>query len=242
MSTADNKTTRRCLLRAGVGAVAVIAGLIAAANGRLRHDPLILRDVVTTTDRLLVVGGTLLILLGGLLAVRSIARVLRSLGGEHIGDARGASLAFVWTISGYALILVLVLQALKVDLGGLLVGGAITGVVLGIAAQQTLGNFFAGLVLLVNRPFAVGEHIVLRSGPLGGEYDGRVTDISLFYIGMVTETGPVALPNAHVLMSAIGPGAKAPEEDDAKEEGKKENEPTPTGAGGAPDHSKGVSG
>jgi len=244
MSTSDNKLTRRCLMRAAVGAVAVVAGLIAASNGRLRHDPLILRDVVTATEQLLVVGGALLILVGGLVAVRSIARALKSLGEEHIGDARGASLAFVWTISGYALILILVLQALKVDLGGLLVGGAITGVVLGIAAQQTLGNFFAGLVLLINRPFAVGEHIVLRSGALGGEYDGRVTDISLFYIGMVTETGPVALPNAHVLMSAIGPGAKAPEEADEEEEeeGKKENEPTPTGAGGAPDHSKGVSG
>ena len=242
MRTPDNKLIRRCLMRGAVGTVAVVAGLIAASNGRLRNNPLILRDVVTTTEQLLVVGGALLILLGGLLAVRSIARALRSLGEEHIGDARGASLAFVWTITGYALILLLLLQALEVDLGGLLVGGAITGVVLGIAAQQTLGNFFAGLVLLVNRPFAVGEHIVLRSGPLGGEYDGRVTDISLFYIGMVTETGPVALPNAHVLMSAIGPGAKAPEEADEEEEVKKENEPTPTGAGGAPDHSKGVSG
>jgi small-conductance mechanosensitive channel len=242
MSNRDDKLTRRCLFRAAVGAVAVVAGLIAASNGQLRDDPLILRDVVTSTERLLVIGGALAILLGGLLAVRSVARALRNLGEDHIGDARGASLAFVWTITGYALILILLLQALEVDLGGLLVGGAITGVVLGIAAQQTLGNFFAGLVLLINRPFAVGEHIVLRSGALGGEYDGRVTDISLFYIGMVTETGPVALPNAHVLMSAIGPGAKAPEEDDEEEEGKKENEPTPTGAGGAPDHSKGVSG
>ncbi len=241
MSTIDSKLTRRCLVRAALGMVAVVAGLIAASNGRLRNNPLILRDVVTTTEQLLVVGGALLIVLGGLVAVRSIARALRSLGEEHIGDARGASLAFVWTIAGYGLVLLLVLQALKVDLGGLLVGGAITGVVLGIAAQQPLGNLFAGLVLLINRPFAVGEHIVLRSGPLGGEFDGRVTDISLFYIGMVTETGPVALPNAHVLMSAIGPGAKSPEEDDA-EEGERENEPVPTGAGGAPDHSKGVSG
>lgn len=239
MSERDPRVVRRCLIRAGVGALAVVAGLIVAANGRLRNDPLILHDDVSTADRLLVAGGALLILLGGLLAVRSVARALRSLGEAHIGDARGASLAFIWTIAGYALVLLMLLQALKVDLRGLLVGGAITGVVLGIAAQQTLGNFFAGLVLLINRPFAVGEHIVLRSGPLGGEYDGRITDISLFYVGMVTETGSVALPNAHVLMAAIGPGAKAPEEDD-EEELKKENEATPTGAGGAPDHSKGA--
>ena len=43
-------------------------------------------------------------------------------------------------------------------LGALLVAGAVTAIVLGIAAQQTLGNFFAGLVLLFARPYrATGE-------------------------------------------------------------------------------------
>jgi hypothetical protein len=111
MSDHDPRLVRRCLLRAGVGALAVIVGLILAANGRLRSDPLILRDTVTATDRLLVAAGALLILLGGLLAVRSVARALRSLGEDHIGDARGASLAFVWTIAGYGLIILLLLQA-----------------------------------------------------------------------------------------------------------------------------------
>jgi small conductance mechanosensitive channel len=82
-------------------------------------------------------------------------------------------------------------------------------VVVGIAAQQTLGNIFAGMVLLFVRPFVVGDHIVLRSGPLGGAYEGRVTDIGLFYVDLVTEDGPVKLPNAGVLAGAIGPGARS---------------------------------
>ena len=57
---------------------------------------------------------------------------------------------------GYVIVTFAVLSALKVNLAGLLLGGALTGVVIGIAAQQTLGNFFAGLVLLMIRPFAVG--------------------------------------------------------------------------------------
>jgi small-conductance mechanosensitive channel len=86
-------------------------------------------------------------------------------------------------------------------------------VIIGIAAQQTLGNFFAGLVLLLVRPFTLGETVIFRSGPLGGEYEGRVTDMGLFYVSLVTEQGPVQLPNAGVLASAIGPGARGPKDD-----------------------------
>ena len=38
----------------------------------------------------------------------------------------------------------------------LAVGGAITAVILGLAAQQTVGNLIAGTVLLSARPFRVG--------------------------------------------------------------------------------------
>jgi small conductance mechanosensitive channel len=226
------RAARPHMVRAGFGLAAVTAGLIAASFGELRGPG------VEWRERLPVLGGALLVLIGGVITVRSVARGFRTMSQEHIADARGASLAFTFSVVGYAFTLLLVLQALDVQLGGLLLGGAITGVVLGIAAQQTLGNFFAGLVLLINRPFAVGEEIVLRSGPLGGEYDGRVTDISLFYVSMVTENGPVQLPNASVLMSAIGPGAKAPQDEDEEEK----EEHAPTGAGGAADHSKGTSG
>jgi small-conductance mechanosensitive channel len=226
------RRARPHLMRAGLGLLALTVGLIAASFGELRGPDLEWRQ------RLPVIGGALLVLIGGVIMVRAVARALRTMTEGHIGDARGAALAFLFSLLGYTFTMLVVLQALDVELGGLLVGGAITGVVLGIAAQQTLGNFFAGLVLLLNRPFAVGEEIVLRSGPLGGEYDGRVTNISLFYVSMVTENGPVQLPNASVLMSAIGPGAKAPEDEDEAEE----EERAPTGAGGAPDHSKGVSG
>ena len=46
-------------------------------------------------------------------------------------------------------------------------GGAITGVVVGIAAQQTLGNFFAGLVLLFARPYVPGQRVPVTSGAMG---------------------------------------------------------------------------
>src|SRR5919199_1649304 len=100
--------------------------------------------------------------------------------------ALGGLIAVGVRIVGYAIVLLALLGAFKVPLGGLLLGGAVTGVVIGIAAQQTLGNFFAGIVLLIVRPFAVGDSVVLRSGPLGGEYEGTVSEISLYYVNVVT--------------------------------------------------------
>jgi hypothetical protein len=58
----------------------------------------------------------------------------------------------------------------------------------------------------------------MRSGPLGGEFEGRVTDMTLFYVRMETEQGPVLMPNSGVLASSIGPGARAKKEEDKVEE------------------------
>src|SRR5204863_8622332 len=130
----------------------------------------------------------------------------------HLPAARSTPLALLVQVLGYAIVLLLVLQVFNAPLGGLLFGGALTGVIIGIAAQQTLGNFFAGVVLMVVRPFTIGERVYIRSTV--GEYEGTVTDMSMFYVTIDVDRGPVSLPNSAVLASAVGPGARS---DDPKE-------------------------
>jgi small-conductance mechanosensitive channel len=91
----------------------------------------------------------------------------------------------------------------------LLVGGVLTGVVVGIAAQQVLGNVFAGAVLLLARPFGVGDHIRVRSGALGGQFDGVVTGMNLTYVTLRTDEGPLHVPNSGMLAAAVGPWKRA---------------------------------
>jgi small conductance mechanosensitive channel len=67
------------------------------------------------------------------------------------------------------------------------VGGAITAVIIGLAAQQTLGNVISGIVLLSARPFRVGERIQLLGGGLGEETDGIVDSL-----GSCTPPSPAA--------------------------------------------------
>ncbi len=55
-----------------------------------------------------------------------------------------------------------------VDLGALFTTSAIFGVILGLALQDTLGNFFAGISLQADRPFQVGDVITLGAQQLTG--------------------------------------------------------------------------
>jgi small-conductance mechanosensitive channel len=111
---------------------------------------------------------------------------------------------------GYAIALVGMLSMLSISVGHLLLGGAIAGVVIGIAAQQSLGNVFAGMVLLLARPFAVGNHIRVRSGALGGEFYGTVTSMSLTYVSVLTDDGLLKVPNSSLLAAAVGPWDRSP--------------------------------
>jgi small conductance mechanosensitive channel len=87
----------------------------------------------------------------------------------------------------------------------LALGGAFTAVILGLAAQQTLGNMFAGTVLLSARPFRVGDQVRLQGGPLAGQVEGTVSSLGLLYTTFATEEGPIMVPNSLVLNVAVLP-------------------------------------
>jgi small conductance mechanosensitive channel len=89
--------------------------------------------------------------------------------------------------------------------GTLAVGGAFTAVIVGLAAQQVLGNLLAGIVLISNRPFRVGERIRLQGGPVGGEAEGVVGQLGLFYTTLVSGADRIMVPNGVVLQSAVTP-------------------------------------
>lgn len=220
------------LRRAAFYGFVAIAGLVAASQDDSAR-PIWKRSFEgNELDFVLALAGTVLMLVAGILAVRSLARAVRIASSERVGDARGAALHLLITIIGYAIVLLSLLGVIRVDLSGLLLGGALTGVIIGIAAQQTLGNFFAGLVLMIVRPISVGEQVVLRSSPLGGLFEGEVTDMGFFYVDMVTKQGPAKLPNAGVLAAAIGPGVRDPEEEEASDE--EEEQQAPASEGGPP--------
>ena len=56
------------------------------------------------------------------------------------------------------------LSAVGIEVTALLAGAGVMGLVLAFAAQDTLSNYFSGIHLLLDRPFKIGDIIILDSG------------------------------------------------------------------------------
>ena len=83
-----------------------------------------------------------------------------------------------------------VLGLWDVNLTGVLVGAGFLGIVVGMAARQTLGAVLAGFVLMFARPFEIGDWVEI------GDNEGIVTDISIVNTRVQTFDGEyVMLPN-----------------------------------------------
>ena len=87
----------------------------------------------------------------------------------------------------------------------LAVGGAITAVILGLAAQQTIGNLIAGTVLLSARPFRVGERVRMHAGGVAGQVEGTVASLGLLYTTLANGEDRILVPNNVVLSGAVVP-------------------------------------
>jgi len=212
MKSERRRAARPHLIRALLAGAVAIAAMVVAS---LYREEINRKDNVFTTDEAVVLGGIAVLAVAGVMAVRSLSGAAHAATDGERG-AKGTPLGFFINLVGYILVLIAVMESANLGLEKILLGGALTGVVIGIAAQQTLGNFFAGIVLMMVRPFAVGDLVYLK-GALG-EYEGDVTEMTLFYVHLLTDRGEVMLPNAGVLASAVGPGARAEKEKERQEE------------------------
>jgi small-conductance mechanosensitive channel len=91
-----------------------------------------------------------------------------------------------------------VLSVWDFQLSGLLVGAGFLGIVVGIAAQQTLSSLIAGFVIMFSRPFELGDWVEIS------EVEGVVTDITIMNTRLRTAWGDtVVLPNDRVSNSKV---------------------------------------
>jgi small-conductance mechanosensitive channel len=82
--------------------------------------------------------------------------------------------------------------------GALLASSAILGVILGLAAQQTLGNFIAGLLIATSQPVRIGDRV-----NYGGE-DGIIEEIGLTYTFIRTvDRRRLVVPNSKLASDTI---------------------------------------
>lgn len=99
-----------------------------------------------------------------------------------------------------------ILIAWDVNVTGLVASAGILGLALSFAAQDTLANLFAGVAILADRPYQIGDYVILDSGERG-----QVTHIGLRSTRLLTRDDvEVSIPNsvmgnAKIVNEAGGP-------------------------------------
>lgn len=81
---------------------------------------------------------------------------------------------------------------------GILASTAVIGLIVGFAAQHTIGNMVAGVQIAVSQPIRIGDKITFE------ETEGRVTDITLSYTYVDPGDGSsVVIPNQLLVESVV---------------------------------------
>lgn len=124
---------------------------------------------------------------------------------RRLDPATAGTVGFLIRLLTIGLALIVALNVAGLDPGTLAVGGAVTAVVLGLAAQQTLGNVIAGTVLLSARPYRVGDRVRLQGGPVGGAVEGVVSSLGLLYLTLASGEESIMVPNSIALSLAVIP-------------------------------------
>ena len=156
----------------------------------------------TAAEGLQQIGGTIGVGVKVLVALAALAgayiisgfakRAIERFSEGHEAISRHQSEIFyrVSQLSVYVAAVAVILGMWDIDLSGLLVGAGFLGIVVGMAARQTLGALLAGFVLMFSRPFEIGDWVQID------DEEGIVTDISIVNTRIQTFDGEyVMIPN-----------------------------------------------
>jgi small conductance mechanosensitive channel len=136
---------------------------------------------------------------------RALGRVVGPDLMRRMDPGTAGTVGFLLRLTTIAIVTVVALRIAGLTPRTLAVGGAFTAVIVGLAAQQTLGNLIAGTVLLSARPFRVGERVRLQAGGLAGQAEGVVSSLGLLYTTLARGEDRIMVPNSVVLGAAVVP-------------------------------------
>jgi small-conductance mechanosensitive channel len=151
------------------------------------------------------IAAALAVLVLGWAFARDIGRAAAPTFFRRMDPSTAGTVGFLIRLATVVITVIATLRILQVPVTTLAFGGSITAIVIGLAAQQTLGNLFAGMVLLSARPFRVGMRVRLQAGQLGGPIDGVVSSLGLLYTTLARGQDMVMIPNTVVLSSVVVP-------------------------------------
>ena len=118
-------------------------------------------------------------------------------------NAEQGVVTFVGSVVRYALYFVLILMILShfgVTASSVIAVLGSAGLTLGLALQGSLSNFAGGVLILLLKPFVVGDYIIENTD----KQEGTVTEITIFYTKLLTiDNKAIMIPNGTLSNSSI---------------------------------------
>jgi small-conductance mechanosensitive channel len=104
----------------------------------------------------------------------------------------------------YAVAVILALDIMGINVMPFVAGAGVLGIAIGFAAKDTLSNLIAGILLIIDRPFEIGDRIEVWSAPSGSSSWGDVIDIGLRATKIrTTDNIIIVIPNNEIMKRDI---------------------------------------
>ena len=129
-------------------------------------------------------------------ALGAVDRVLK--GSRGVGPGLHTMAVKTLRVVGLGFIALVALSQLGLNVSAVIAGLGIAGLAVGFAAQDSLANFIAGVTILVDRPFSVGDWVQI------GEMEGRVREMTLRSTRITTRNREVVvIPNERMVKDSV---------------------------------------
>lgn len=137
------------------------------------------------------VGGVVVVLLAFLILAKVMRRVITRGAGrlkldEHLTSLLARTSSVTLIVFGF----VTALGTLGINVSALVAGLGLTGFALGFALKDTISNLLSGVLILLYRPFEIGNRIRISG------YEGIVASIDLRYTELEGERSKILIPNS----------------------------------------------
>ena len=177
---------------------------VSSSTASTSNEPLTWESIVNAIDGFFAEYGlrivvALLLLVVGIILVKLFNKLIKKL----INKTRLAPItkSFLSSIVKgllYFLLLLIVCQVAGIPVSGFVALLSVAGLAVSLALQDSLGNFFNGMILVSSKPFKIGEYVAI------GSDEGTVMNISVMTTSLNTPDNKlVIIPNTTIIKSDI---------------------------------------
>lgn len=144
------------------------------------------------------ISAALLILFGFYVAGQIVIRLLRK-AMQRMGHDEYLSNLLIRTVRIVIIIVAIItaLGTLGVDVSALVASLGLTGFAVGFALKDTISNLLSGVLVLLHKPFIVGDEITISG------FTGKVVMIDLRYTELLTEENKILIPNSKLFTDPV---------------------------------------